>query len=62
MEMKVAFFVFVLFAVAIARNPEICGGIAGLTCDDGKVCDYGIGNCQVADASGVCVPKPDVCT
>jgi hypothetical protein len=40
---------------------ETCGTIAGLGCPDGEVCDLEPGSCQVADAAGRCVPKPEVC-
>jgi hypothetical protein len=40
----------------------ICGTIRGLTCPDGKYCDFGTGQCQVADAQGTCKDKPTICT
>lgn len=40
----------------------ICGTIRGLTCPDGQYCDFGVGQCKVADAQGVCKTKPDICT
>jgi hypothetical protein len=40
----------------------ICGTIAGLACPAGQYCDFGEGHCKVADAQGVCKPKPKVCT
>lgn len=41
----------------------VCGTIQGLTCpDEGQYCDFGIGQCNVADAQGVCKPKPEICT
>jgi len=41
----------------------ICGTIQGLTCpDEAQYCDFGIGQCQVADAQGICKTKPTVCT
>jgi len=41
----------------------VCGTIQGLTCpDEAQYCDFGIGQCKVADAQGVCKPKPEVCT
>ena len=40
-----------------------CGGIAGIPCPGpNQYCDFGVGNCQVADAHGTCRIRPDVCT
>ncbi len=43
-----------------------CGGFAGLSCPAGQFCDLepavGGRGCDVADASGVCQPIPQVCT
>ena len=39
-----------------------CGTIRGLTCPDNQYCDFGVGQCKVADAAGVCKKKPDFCT
>jgi Kazal-type serine protease inhibitor domain len=51
------------------REPgPTCGGIAGLSCDDGEFCNYetsaGGQGCDgsVADAAGVCQPTPNFCT
>jgi hypothetical protein len=41
---------------------RICGGIQGLGCPDGQVCELPAGQCQGADLQGTCVPRPDVCT
>ncbi|HMB51705.1 MAG TPA: Kazal-type serine protease inhibitor domain-containing protein [Thermoanaerobaculia bacterium] len=45
------------------RKPEgePCGGIQGLTCPEGKVCDLPAGMCRGADLMGVCRPQPDAC-
>jgi len=41
----------------------VCGTIQGLTCpDDEQYCDFGIGQCKVADAEGICKTKPQICT
>lgn len=40
----------------------VCGGIQGLRCGEGQFCERGIGQCKVADAQGVCKPRPAVCT
>lgn len=48
---------------AKAEAAELCGGIAGLSCDEGEFCSMDTGACRdVADAAGLCKPKPDVCT
>lgn len=41
---------------------QICGGIQGLPCPDGLLCDLPEGECQSADLQGLCVPEPEVCT
>ena len=41
---------------------KMCGGIAGLACGAGEVCQYPPNQCQVADLAGVCVAQPEVCT
>ncbi|HKP95427.1 MAG TPA: Kazal-type serine protease inhibitor family protein, partial [Fibrobacteria bacterium] len=38
-----------------------CGTIAGLTCEKGEFCDFGLGQCKIADAAGVCRQQPEVC-
>jgi hypothetical protein len=39
-----------------------CGGIQGEQCSDTKqYCDFGVGQCQVADAQGTCKAKPEIC-
>lgn len=41
----------------------MCGGIAGFQCGEGLTCQMQPGQCRtVADASGVCRKKPQVCT
>jgi hypothetical protein len=45
-----------------AQAGEMCGGIAGITCLDGLVCDPPSGSCQVADIGGICVVRPKPCT
>jgi hypothetical protein len=39
----------------------VCGGIAGLPCDEGQVCDLRDPSCQIVDLAGRCVPKPEAC-
>ncbi len=43
-------------------GPELCGGIAGLQCSEGQVCDLQQGQCTIADSQGTCVFQPQVCT
>ena len=42
----------------------LCGGIAGIACQaDGDYCRMYPGDCTaLADAAGVCTPKPQMCT
>lgn len=42
----------------------LCGGIAGVSCKtDGDYCRVFPGDCeQLADAAGICAPKPQMCT
>ncbi len=45
-----------------AGEGSTCGGIAGIPCPDaGQYCDFGIGNCRVADAQGTCKTRPKFC-
>jgi hypothetical protein len=39
----------------------VCGTIRGLTCEAGEYCDFGVGQCQVADAAGTCQAIPEIC-
>ncbi len=43
-------------------QPHVCGTIQGLACPDTQYCDFGIGQCTVADAQGTCKTKPEICT
>jgi len=41
----------------------VCGGFAGLGCPDGDFCDYPLATeCGAGDQTGVCRPRPEVCT
>ena len=42
-------------------EPRVCGGIAGLPCALGEFCELPKGECQLADAQGVCLPMPKLC-
>lgn len=46
-----------------AGTGEACGGIAGVACRvGGDFCKTPTGQCQVADAMGVCTTRRPVCT
>ncbi|WP_430230180.1 Kazal-type serine protease inhibitor family protein [Nitrosomonas communis] len=46
-----------------APDSLTCGGIQGKQCASSQqYCDFGIGQCKVADAEGVCKDKPRACT
>jgi hypothetical protein len=40
---------------------EVCGGIAGIACPQGKFCKFPIGTCDIVDNQGMCAPIPDAC-
>lgn len=41
----------------------MCGGIAGFQCASGLTCQMQAGQClTVADASGICRKRPQICT
>jgi hypothetical protein len=40
---------------------RICGGIAGLQCEQGEVCVITLEMCGVADAAGTCQVRPQIC-
>ena len=51
------------FALAApTQAQQMCGGLQGLSCAEGQYCDYGTGQCGIADGAGVCKPRPEVCT
>lgn len=41
---------------------EACGGIQGIACPNGQLCDLPVGQCQAADLTGACVAQPQACT
>jgi hypothetical protein len=49
-------------AAAGGADGQMCGGIAGVACNDKMYCAMEVGQCQVADASGTCKAKPEICT
>jgi hypothetical protein len=55
--------VSVLHDGACAAEPgTVCGGFAGLPCDEGEFCDFPPGaQCGAADQTGTCAVTPEVC-
>ena len=49
-------------ARVIAKAGEMCGGLAGIACADGLVCDQEPGKCRGADIAGTCVRSRKFCT
>lgn len=49
---------------AAGSSGGLCGGIAGFQCGDDKdYCAMEAGACvDIADAAGICTPRPDACT
>jgi hypothetical protein len=45
-----------------AAEGEMCGGFAGVACQEGLQCAMEAGRCNVADDAGTCRRAPDVCT
>ena len=45
----------------LVSEGEVCGSIAGKTCPKDQYCDYGVGNCPLADQPGTCETKPKGC-
>ncbi|HHI88662.1 MAG TPA: serine protease, partial [Hellea balneolensis] len=42
---------------------KMCGGLAGLRCGAGEYCHYRPeAQCGAADQTGVCRPRPQICT
>ena len=39
----------------------ICGGIAGILCDEGQFCEFPPNTCDVVDNAGTCVTIPEAC-
>ena len=41
---------------------NVCGGITGTACPDAtQYCDFGVGQCKIADVQGTCKTKPTIC-
>ncbi|RXG84822.1 Kazal-type serine protease inhibitor domain-containing protein [Bradyrhizobium zhanjiangense] len=49
-------------AAQAAKVGQMCGGFAGVKCDEGLWCDPQPGKCGVVDAVGKCIKVPEVCT
>ena len=48
--------------VSETPGPLVCGGITGTACPDAtQYCDFGVGQCKIADAQGNCKTKPTIC-
>jgi hypothetical protein len=45
-----------------AAAGQMCGGIGGVACAEKLYCSMEVGQCKVADASGTCQAKPEICT
>ena len=44
-------------------GPQVCGGFAGTPCEGAQYCHYEAeARCGIADATGVCLDRPEVCT
>jgi hypothetical protein len=39
----------------------VCGGIAGVPCPDGELCELPAGECDTTDLQGECIPLPHEC-
>jgi hypothetical protein len=47
----------------VAVVGEECGGLAGLSCDEGQFCDFAPdASCGAADQTGTCRETPEICT
>lgn len=63
-QLCINFFPFKIFLRnCSACEGNVCGGIAGIPCPGAnQYCDFGTGNCRVADVQGTCKTKPTICT
>jgi len=44
-----------------AKQGQMCGGIAGIRCDEGLWCEMKASQCNVADGAGTCAKAPEIC-
>lgn len=56
------FMTITILASSSNAKDQQCGGIAGLACDKGYMCEYKTGTCGAADQMGVCVKSNPFCT
>lgn len=40
---------------------RLCGGFAGIECNDDEYCDYEADDCGGSDTTGLCQPRPAEC-
>ncbi len=45
-----------------AGNAQLCDTVAGFACPDGQYCKFDGGTCGIEKKTGICVPKPQMCT
>lgn len=45
-----------------AGEGESCGGSLGVNCSDDLYCQYQSTTCGVADETGICAKRPQICT
>jgi hypothetical protein len=43
-------------------NAVICDTVAGFACPEGQYCKFDTGTCGIEKRTGVCVPRPQMCT
>jgi hypothetical protein len=62
-------FVLALAAAACVQNAQnagdserVCGGLRGVRCAEGQLCEMPAGQCRSADLQGTCVARPEACT
>ena len=48
-------------AANAVKQGQTCGGLIGIQCDAGLLCEFAVGSCGRFDATGRCVRAPEVC-
>ena len=43
-------------------NAQLCDTVAGFACPEGQYCKFDGGACGIEKKTGICVPKPQMCT
>ena len=56
------FITLTILSSSLTAKDQRCGGIAGLSCDKGYMCEYETGTCGASDQMGVCVKSSPFCT